>query len=309
VSVETIERFLQNVVWRGNYFSKRREEECGQQIGELKRSAVALGDREQAKRLWCFETILAIQNNYICAFYKMKEHRFYDAWCDLEQVEIAFHSLQRHFVYPGDPFWVDFIYKQTGKFQSLYPYRLFSSPAFLTIDKRCSVCGRQISVRNPCGHIVGEIYDGEMCCREVHDTRLLEVSLVENPVNKYAVAFLKADGDAARDPYNYEMVGYVMEGLRQPFESWDVEWTHKREPHNRYKNFGRNARCPCGSGKKYKVCCLREEGVLHPHARITFSAPPPANLPPFVPPGELSRLQTGTGLAIGEGVTPEFLVR
>ena len=24
---------------------------------------------------------------------------------------------------------------------------------------------------------------------------------------------------------------------------------------------GRNAPCPCGSGKKYKKCCLRKEGV------------------------------------------------
>jgi len=25
---------------------------------------------------------------------------------------------------------------------------------------------------------------------------------------------------------------------------------------NQYKNIGRNDLCPCGSGKKYKKCCL-----------------------------------------------------
>ena len=30
-----------------------------------------------------------------------------------------------------------------------------------------------------------------------------------------------------------------------------------RRPANKYAGTGRNERCPCGSGKKYKVCCGR----------------------------------------------------
>jgi uncharacterized protein YecA (UPF0149 family) len=32
-----------------------------------------------------------------------------------------------------------------------------------------------------------------------------------------------------------------------------------RSARNPLKNVGRNDPCPCGSGKKYKKCCLRGE--------------------------------------------------
>jgi preprotein translocase subunit SecA len=36
----------------------------------------------------------------------------------------------------------------------------------------------------------------------------------------------------------------------------------KREPiRNRNEKVGRNDPCPCGSGKKYKNCCLRKAAV------------------------------------------------
>jgi uncharacterized protein YecA (UPF0149 family) len=33
--------------------------------------------------------------------------------------------------------------------------------------------------------------------------------------------------------------------------------TERRRPVKKYAGTGRNERCPCGSGKKYKVCCGR----------------------------------------------------
>jgi hypothetical protein len=33
--------------------------------------------------------------------------------------------------------------------------------------------------------------------------------------------------------------------------------TARRRPAKKYAGTGRNERCPCGSGKKYKVCCGR----------------------------------------------------
>lgn len=30
-------------------------------------------------------------------------------------------------------------------------------------------------------------------------------------------------------------------------------------PDEKYKGTGRNEQCPCGSGKKYKKCCLQEK--------------------------------------------------
>jgi hypothetical protein len=57
--------------------------------------------------------------------------------------------------------------------------------------KKCSVCDKDVSIRNPCGHFVGEIYNGEMCFRIVTEVKVLGMSLVENPGNKFYVMFIQ----------------------------------------------------------------------------------------------------------------------
>jgi len=147
----------------------------------------------------------------------------------------------------------------------------------LVKEKVCSICGDPISIRNPCGHEVGEIYDGEMCLRRITEAEVLEVSLVETPGHKYAVAFASSSesGGGIKDQYNYAAVRYVIDGLRSPFDAWDLERTKRRHPHSRYYHVTQDEDCPCESGKTYEECCLSESGVLRPHLNIIFSVPPP----------------------------------
>jgi len=43
-------------------------------------------------------------------------------------------------------------------------------------------------------------------------------------------------------------------------DEYFVQRQLKRQlPTNPFPNAGRNAPCPCGSGKKYKVCCLKKQ--------------------------------------------------
>ena len=45
---------------------------------------------------------------------------------------------------------------------------------------------------------------------------------------------------------------------QQEMDGGEISSTEKIEPiRNRTKRIGRNAPCPCGSGKKYKNCCMR----------------------------------------------------
>jgi hypothetical protein len=146
--------------------------------------------------------------------------------------------------------------------------------------KSCSVCGRVVSIRNGCDHKKGEIYDGEMCVHKVEEARFLELSVVPNPVQKYSVMWLMKDGKQV-DHYDYSNVAYVIAGLRRPYDGWDLQRTMIREPHSQYRDVGRNDKCPCGSNKKYKKCCLTTEGVLKPHVRVMFEVEPPANVPNY----------------------------
>lgn len=249
-------------------------------LSQEKAQCVANEDQYCAKAIWCLEAILKIQHVFADAFSKIKSGEFYDAWVLLERVEIAYGSLEKHYDVGSDEYYLRSILKHTEQFQSLYPYKLFLSPAAVHKRKSCSICGAQITIRNGCGHETGEIYDGEMCRHIVEEVRFPEISIVPNPVQKYSVMWLTKDGKQI-DHYDYSNVAYVAAGLRNPFDGWDLQRTMIREPHSHYRDTGRNERCPCGSNLKYKNCCLRENGVLKPHARIMFEIEPPDDIPQF----------------------------
>ncbi len=156
--------------------------------------------------------------------------------------------------------------------QSLYPYRLFISPEILELEKCCSICKKPISIRNPCGHRVGEIYDGEYCHRDVTQCKFLSISMVDDPVQKYSVPFLVDPNTGEKnDHYNYSVVEYLVKRWPSPFHDWRVEWTTALHPKEKFGQLGSNDKCPCESGNKYKDCCLERKGILRPHCEFIFN--------------------------------------
>jgi len=242
-----------------------------QSITQRKTDAVSANDEALAKALWCLEQIAKVQNHYLAAYQEMREELFYDAWCNLDRAEIELHFLDRHFQETSNEFRLEFIRAHATRFQELYPYHAFYSPAVLKEEIICSICQNPISLRNPCAHRVGEIYQGEMAGTIVTKCRLLEVSLVTEPKQRYSVAFVKG-----RD-YDYSLVNFVVQRLTSPWSGWSYEWTTRLQPHSLY-NASRNDPCPCESGKKYKRCCLGQAGIRRPHCQILFEEAPPPGL-------------------------------
>jgi hypothetical protein len=149
------------------------------------------------------------------------------------------------------------------KYQELFPYDFFFSRESIESDFTCSICGAKFGLRrNNCSHEVGEIYNGEMCCRIINKVELLGISIVRKPFDKYTI--LHAEGVE----YNYYLLEKLMEYLDNPFETWDtisrsLSGITKNDP--LYRNLGRNDKCPCGSEKKFKKCCMveKKEGSKH----------------------------------------------
>ena len=281
--LKKIHAYLNDVAHRANAINSQSVDEVEQHLKRIKDISVLNADQDAAKLVWCYEQILKIQQNYLQAFDDLKSGKFYGAWCLFERVEIELHHLERHLSISNGSYGLEFIHKHTKQYQSLYPYSYFFSPGYLILEAKCSVCGQQRSVRNSCGHVVGEIYDGEMCCREIIRADFLEISLVKNPAQKYSVPFTNdPETGEQTDQYDYSSVSYVVKGLRGPFVAWGIERTLRRHPHSRYRGVGRNDKCPCESAKKYKSCCLKESGVLRPHIEILFTEAPPSDLPPII---------------------------
>jgi hypothetical protein len=249
-------------------------EDLDEEIQNQKLIFVAEGKQDEAKLFWINQTILEIHKLYRNAFELVKNKSYYQAWCQLERIEITIHSLKKHFTYNKEQYFLWHIEKCVKNLQILYPYRLFASSEILKKKKICSVCDKEISIRNFCGHIVGEIYNGEMCHRIVTECEILGISIVENPGNKFSVMFLKDEKTNEQiDQYNYDTLDYLFEMINSPYEIWDLEISQKESKIVDYKNVGRNDPCTCNSGKKFKRCCLLKIGEKYPHYEFILTNP------------------------------------
>ena len=263
MNIQEIREFLNDVKQRSFNFDYSKIESV---LKEYKKEFVLKNEQGGAREIWCYEEILEIQKHFIDAYGKLKKKEFYKAWCILEKCEISLLHLKPHFFEHYSEYSLDFIDKHVSMLQSMFPYKIFISPEMLIHNYKCSICDRRVVLRNPCGHEVGEIYNGEMCVRIVDSVEFLGSAFVANPVQKYSVPFLtdKSTGKTV-DQYNYALVEYLIEKIRGPFDDWSLRWTKKLHPHSKFKHLGRNDKCPCASGKKYKQCCLDKEGVLMDH--------------------------------------------
>lgn len=243
-------------------------EEFDKYLQSIKEEYVKESNQEQAKSLWIYQTIIKIHKLYINAFNLLKDRSYYQGWCQLERVEITIGGLKRHLSYDKKQYYLWHIEKSVKNLQVIFPYKLFLSAEILKKKKKCSVCDKEISIRNSCGHIAGEIYNGEMCHRIVTKVDILGVSFVENPGNKVAVIFAKDDKiDGRIDQYDYTVIDYLFELINAPYKIWDLEVSQREIAKGDY---GRNDLCFCGSGKKIKKCCMERIGEKYLHYEFIF---------------------------------------
>lgn len=223
------------------------------ELKKLKKIAVENMKPDEAKYIWCLEQVCKVKKLFIKAFKLMKEGNFERAWNNLDMSDIELGFLKPHFDYSDNQYDLLFIEKEIPKYQELFPYDLFASRESIESDFTCSICGAKMGIRNKCQHKVGEIYNGEMCFRIVNKIKFLGIAIVRKPFDKYTI--LHTNGIE----YNYFMLENLMKYLDTPFEKWgyDIEWHEWNYKNDEaYKGIGRNDLCPCGSGKKFKKCCL-----------------------------------------------------
>lgn len=277
LSLEDIGMFLCSFTNRPSGVTPAHVKEA---LAAHKSQTLAKNDEATAKFIWCLEGVLSIQELYLAAFAEMQMDQFYAAWCTLDRLDVTMGFLRKHFnADTKDEFSIKKVNSLTGKFQALFPYRIFFSTEFVEKEKICNICERKVTIRHPCGHTPGEIYRGQLCVRIVTGVDLIGISMVETPRHKYAVPFIAGDKPGQRtDHYDYSVLRYVAKRLRNPLDDWSFRQTTKRIPH---ENFGAEpgAPCPCGSGKTYEKCCLPETGVLMPHYDIYFASPIRGDLP------------------------------
>ena len=239
----------------------------GEEIERLRQNAILLQIEDQANYFWCLLQIYRIQDEYTSAISALKNQEYEKAWRMLDQADIELSYLEQNFdvTQGNDKYHMVFIGRMIKEYQKLFPYCHFISREAVYTTEKCSICGKTISLRNPCGHKVGKLYMGELCLRRRMDMELKALSIVTDPFDKYTYIQLPDH------EYDYGMLEMLMAEIDSPYDEFYIETVKVLKP--KYKSVERNQLCPCGSGRKYKKCHLGTDDELMDHYQIHFFKP------------------------------------
>ena len=250
-----IKKYLQN-------FHLELNNEVLQELKKQKQSAIFNQEEALANELWCLIEVYNIQKNYLTMFQLLKSSKYEEAWRLMEIIDISMGNLRENFSDGMNSYNLTFINKIIKYYEKVFPNFVYTSREGIIKAEKCSICGKKVLLRGGCDHIPGKLYMGELCLREVTDYEIIGVAIVKHPLDKYAL--LKIEGQE----YNYQVLDYLMEKLDNPFRPWYVEELKRKR--QEFINIGRNEKCPCGSGKKYKKCCCDTSREYGSHYRITL---------------------------------------
>ena len=245
-----------------NYLSKKKilfDESVNEKIEQYRINAIDQEDEKNANYFWCLREIFNIQKGFVSAIEDLNSKKFEEAWILFEKIDIEIGNLEQNFdvFQEKDKYQIVFIKRIISEYQKLFPYQYFFSRENIIKREECSICGKVISLRNSCGHKPGKLYMGELCSRIVTDMELKGISIVTDPFDKYT--YLQLPGKE----YNYGMIEALMQKLSSPYDDFYIETVKIKK--SEYKKVQRNSLCPCGSGKKYKKCCLGTVRELMDH--------------------------------------------
>lgn len=233
-------------------------------LADAKSMAAENGNECHANQLWRDIQALRILSTYFTAINNIKQKKYRDAWCALEQCEIICSVLSENSdidYYKSSG--LDFVEVYVRRWQSLYPYCVFLSPGMVVGYYTCSICNHKIRPRSRCQHVKGRIYNGELCTHQAHNLEVREISIVTNPVQKYSVAH----NDETLD---FSLLEYLCSHIKSPFDEWEAHWATKRFPRARFDSVSEGHKCPCQSGKKFGKCCADKLEVEIPHVDFEF---------------------------------------
>jgi len=153
--------------------------------------------------------------------------------------------------------------------EKIYPYTFFASVGLMVDCYICNICGFDIDSFE-CPHVVDELYNGTLAQGIPNNvTGMDHVSIVENPKDKRCVVEYEDNSE------HFSLLQYLSNALRAEkfrISSFrDVEISKRKVFNPDYVSLGRNEKCYCGSGIKFKKCCIAERELVIDHFDLIFS--------------------------------------
>lgn len=270
--VNSIYRGFQSSIKKSLYFLNRLNfDECKEEINKL-------GSELEVARRECFSEQEQVLNefyvltrfidmlsSYVDIWDKIVKKQFSSSWNSVQDT-IGLLRQVKKFTNRETNKDVDFFENQLLELEKLYPYNVFFSIGATVERFECSICGRDIDSFE-CPHTKGELYRGQMAYAIARNiTELDHVSMVKHPEDKRCVVQYDDNGE------QFKLVRFLSElitsGKLQPSDFGELKFSKRKVKNPDFQKIGRNDPCYCGSGKKFKKCCISKEFIDGDHVDI-----------------------------------------
>ena len=148
-------------------------------------------------------------------------------------------------------------------YENLYPFKVFASTEMVYSESKCSICGKSVQSFD-CPHIKCNLYWGEVATEIISKIEEFQaVAMVSHPLDKRCV--MELTDDTRTNEEKFQMLDEFLQKCIPPLQLFSIEVQKNRSPRKDIKIVGRNEKCTCGSGKKFKNCCGQELFYEHYH--------------------------------------------
>lgn len=214
------------------------------------------GPDEPLNELYVIAKIPELFSSYCRYWEAISEGNFSKSWNILQDCLSFVRSLRRYSPAQIQGL-LNFFGHQLPELEKLYPYNVFFSIGATAESIECSICGKDIDSFE-CEHISGNIYRGVMAYGIVTGFgEINHVSIVSNPADKRCTVKYEDDGK------QFDVLRYFSNLLVNkkmlPLEFYEAVVSEKKVKNDAYQKLGRNNPCYCGSGIKFKSCCIAKE--------------------------------------------------
>ena len=233
---------------------------------EVERGNILLASEQELNELFVLRTYIQFLISYANYWETLIEKKYSNSWNTLQDSIDKLRIVKKFATENEDSKPLSFFENQLVNLEKLYPYNIFFSIGAVVDYYECSICGKDID-SDTCPHFKGELYGGVMAVAIARNIRELNhVSMVKHPADKRCMVKYDDDGE------QFKLVEYlsslVQDKRLKPFDFGELRFTNKSIPNPDYIKIGRNQKCFCGSGLKFKHCCINKKQVISGHVDV-----------------------------------------
>lgn len=232
----------------------------------IKAGAIDVGDEDLANAQYVAKVYFKIFSNLSAYLALIKDKEYEKSWLKLQDcIDCAVHFCR--YVPNDQRLEADELIDLFHEYEKLYPYTLFFSTEYTIKANECSICGKS-TFDLDCPHITGNLYWGECACVGIKEiSEMPAIAIVSHPKDKRCVAHIS--DDETPEEIRFKSLDKLFPQFENPIQTMEIDSELQQRRNPDVKKQGRNELCLCGSGKKFKKCCIKNMYHDHLHFKIS----------------------------------------